>query len=130
MPRNKEMKDAGLLLAGDVIVLALVTVSGFTTHGMLNTAGMRMLSTFLPLVIAWLLVGPHLGIYNSRYFYDPGYLWRPFWAMVLAGPMAAWLRGVWLNAPILPIFVVVLGGFSALGLLVWRSLYLFIGRRM
>lgn len=43
--------------------------------------------------------------------------------MVLAGPMAAWMRGMLLNSPILPIFVVVLGGSAALSLLAWRSLY-------
>jgi hypothetical protein len=46
--------------------------------------------------------------------------------MVLAGPLAAWMRGVLLgNAPILPVFVVVLGGVSALALLAWRALYCF-----
>jgi hypothetical protein len=37
--------------------------------------------------------------------------------------MAAWLRGVLLNEPIQPVFVAVLGGISALALLIWRSLY-------
>ena len=56
-------------------------------------------------------------------------LWRPFWAMVLAAPLASWLRGVWLNAPIMPIFVLVLGGFSALGILAWRAVYALIFSR-
>jgi hypothetical protein len=43
--------------------------------------------------------------------------------MVLAGPMAAWLRGVLLNSPILPLFVIILGGVSALAILTWRGLY-------
>jgi len=62
---------------------------------------------------------------------DARQLWRPFWAMVLAAPLASWLRAVWLNAPILWLFVLVLGGFSALGILAWRALYsLFIVRRL
>ena len=118
--------QAAFLLVGDVVTLALVTVFGFATHGTFDTAGMRMLSTFIPLVIAWLLVAPHLSAFNLQSIKNYRNLWRPFWAMVIAAPMAAWLRGAWLNAPILPTFVVVLGGFSALGLLFWRSTYLLI----
>ena len=82
-----------------------------------------MLTTFVPLVIAWLLIAPHLRVFQDAVTSDWKELWRPFWAMVLAAPLAAWLRGVWLDAPILPIFVVVLGGVSALALLAWRALY-------
>ena len=85
-----------------------------------------ILAASLPLamVLAWLLVSPHLGVFDLQRTNQIGQLWRPFWAMVLAGPLAAWLRGVLLrNAPILPIFVLVLGGISALALLVWRFLF-------
>ena len=112
-----------VLLTGDVVTLALVTVFGFATHGEVATAGTRMLTTFLPLVFAWLLISPHLGVFDLKRLADPRQLWRPFWAMLLAGPLAAWLRAVMLNSPILPIFVVVLGSISALALLLWRSLY-------
>jgi hypothetical protein len=123
------LRQAVFLLVGDVLTLGMVTVFGFATHGTFDTAGLRMLSTFIPLVIAWLLVAPHLDAFNLQIIKDYRNLWRPFWAMVIAAPMAAWLRGAWLNAPILPIFVIVLGGFSALGLLVWRSIYFLIGRK-
>jgi hypothetical protein len=43
--------------------------------------------------------------------------------------MAAWMRGAWLNAAILPQFVVILGGVSAIALLVWRALYVGFARR-
>lgn len=113
----------GILLVGDVLTLALVTLFGFATHGTMTTAGGRMLTTFVPLLVAWLLVAPHLGAFNGALVGDWRQLWRPFWAMVLAAPLAAFLRGAWLNSPILPVFVVVLGGVSALGLLAWRGLY-------
>ena len=112
------------LLAGDLLVLALVTLFGFATHQEAGAGGTRMLTTFLPLVVSWLMVGPFLGVYDLSRAADIRQIWRPFYAMVLAGPMAGWLRGVMLgNAPILPIFVVVLGGISALSLLAWRLLY-------
>lgn len=112
-----------VLLAGDVITLALVTLVGFASHNELGNAGARMLTTFIPLLTAWLLVAPHLGAFDQQSITDLRQLWRPFWAMVLAAPFAGWMRGAWLNAPIQPVFVVVLGGVSALALSAWRLIY-------
>lgn len=120
-----------ILWIGDLLTLALVTVFGFATHNEAGTAGARMLTTFLPLVFAWLMVGPHLGVFVPQLAAEPRQLWRPFWAMVLAAPLAAWMRGLligWLQGaplglPIQPIFVVVIGGVCALALLAWRALY-------
>jgi hypothetical protein len=39
------------------------------------------------------------------------------------------LRGLLLNAPIIPIFAGVLGATSAFGMLVWRGIYLFLGNK-
>lgn len=111
------------LVAGDILVLGLVTLTGFASHDELGTAGTRMLTTFVPLVLAWFLISPWLGVFQAEITANPRQLWRPFWAMVLAGPMAAWIRGAWLQRPIVPIFVVVLGGVSALTLLAWRIIY-------
>lgn len=129
MEKSYFRKAQSLLLIGDIIVLGIVTVVGFASHGTAGTAGTRMLTTFVPLVIAWLLVAPFLGVYNLASVQNVRQLWRPFWAMVLAGPMAAWLRGVLLGAPIQPIFVIVLGGVSALSLLAWRTLYALVVKR-
>lgn len=111
------------LVIGDSVTLAAVTAFGFASHGTLGSAGMRLLTTFIPLLVAWFLVSPHLGVYDPARVIDPRQLWRPFWAMVLAAPFAAWMRAAWLGTVILPIFVVILGGISALAILLWRSLY-------
>lgn len=123
MNKSKHISALGILVAGDILVLLLVTIFGFATHGELGSAGLRMLTTFVPLVVAWALVAPHLGVFDLEKSSQAGQLWRPFWAMVLAGPLAAWLRGTLLNAPIVPIFVVVLGGICAIALFLWRLLY-------
>lgn len=128
--RNRSNIQRYYLIIGDTLTLAIVTVIGFASHGTAGTAGSRMLTTFIPLLVAWLLVAPHLKVYDPEIALDVRQLWRPFWAMVLAGPMAAWLRGVLLNSPILPVFVVILGGVSALAILAWRGLYWLLMTRM
>jgi len=114
---------------GDIITLALVTAIGFASHGTLDSAGLRMLTTFVPLVVAWYLIAPHLGVYDPSNVSEFRQLWRPFWAMILAAPLAAWLRGMLLNVAISPIFVLVLGGVSAVAILLWRLLYYYLATR-
>jgi hypothetical protein len=118
-----------ILLTGDLVTLILVTLVGFASHNELGTAGSRMLTTYFPLAAAWLLVAPHLGVFDPAKTGSAKHLWRPFWAMVLAGPMAGWMRGVMLNAMVSPLFVVILGGVSALSLLAWRGIYVFFSRQ-
>jgi hypothetical protein len=114
------------LHVGDIITLALVTAVGFASHGTLDSAGLRMMTTFAPLVVAWYLVAPHLGVYDPPKVSQFRQLWRPFWAMILAAPFAAWLRGLLLGVAISPIFILVLGGVSAAAILLWRLAYYFL----
>lgn len=125
----RSKKRLYLLVAGDIIALAIVTIVGFASHGTAGTAGARMLTTFLPLLGAWLLIAPHLKVYDFEIVSDGRQLWRPFWALVLAAPMAGFLRGLMLNSPILPLFVIILGGVGALTLLAWRGLYWILSAR-
>ena len=118
-----EKANRTVLIVGDILVFALVTLVGFASHNELGSAGVHMLTTFIPLLVGWFLIAPFSGVYKMEYLLDPRQLWRPFWTMVLAGPMAGWIRGAWLDQVILPIFVVVLGGVSALAILAWRTLF-------
>jgi hypothetical protein len=120
-----------ILVGGDILAFALFTLVGFATHGELGSAGTRMLTTFLPVTAAWFLVAPFMGAYDIERMRQSSQLWRPFWSMFLAGSLAAWMRSAWLNAAILPLFVLVLSGVNALGILAWRALYtLVISRKM
>ena len=78
-----------ILAIVDVIVLALVTVYGFATHGTLQTAGQRLPATLLPVIIGWFVVAPFLGAYDLGQMQHWSQLWRPTYAMVLAAPLAA-----------------------------------------
>lgn len=115
-----------LLAAGDILTLGLVTLYGFASHNQLGTAGSRMLTTFIPLLVSWFLVSPNLHVFDLQRVAQPRELWRPFWAMILAAPLAIFIRALMLNTPITPIFVVILGGVAALALLVWRSLFILV----
>lgn len=130
MEETRITGPSSILIVGDIITLALVTVIGFSTHGTLGSAGMRILATFGPLTLAWFAVGPLMGVYRSDRVLNPAWIWLPVWAILIASPLAAWLRAVILNAPIQPLFVLILGGVAALSILIWRGLfYLFSVRR-
>jgi hypothetical protein len=126
---SESNKPLFILLAGDMLVLALVTVVGFANHGRLNAVGLYMLTTFIPLLAAWLLIAPHLRVFDPRHTGDPRQLWRPLWAMALAAPMVGFLRALWLQSVIDPVFVLVMAAFGGLGLLIWRSLFIVLFNR-
>ena len=113
------------LIAGDILALAIITVIGFASHGETDISFVpRMFTTFIPLVVSWFLIAPWLGVFNTQITSNPKQLWRPPLAMLLASPMATILRATILNAVALPLFTIILGASAALGMLVWRGLYL------
>ena len=119
-------KSKWILIVGDIIALAIITVIGFATHGETDLSfAPRMFTTFIPLAVGWFLIGPWLGLFNSQITSAPKQLWRPPLAMLLAAPMAAILRAAMLNAIALPLFAMILGGSAALGMLIWRGVYFF-----
>ena len=123
------MNTKRILFAGDVLAILIVTIIGFTTHGEANLSFLpRMLAAFVPLTVAWFLISPWLGLLQPEITSDPKQLWQPVLAMIFAGPLAVVLRGLILNAPIIPIFAVVFSATSAFGMLVWRGIYFFLTR--
>ena len=123
-------KSTWILITGDILALAVITVIGFASHGETDISFVpRMFTTFIPLVLSWFLVAPWLGLFDAQIISDPKQFWRPPLAMLLASPMSAILRAAMLNAVALPLFTIILGGSAALGMLVWRGLYLFWRRK-
>lgn len=116
--------DKRLLAAGDVVAIAAVTLIGFGVHGGPASPG-RMAATFLPLTVAWFLVGALFRVLDPVVAADRRALWRPPAAMLLAAPLAAYMRAVVLDVPIVGVFVAVLGGTSALGIALWRAAWTF-----
>jgi hypothetical protein len=125
------MTKQTFLVIGDIIALAIITIIGFATHGETDLSFLpRMLTTFIPLLVSWFLIAPWLGLFNVQITSAPKQLWRPLLAMLLAAPMAAVLRAGMLNTVALPLFVLILGGSAALGMLIWRGLYSVLGRKI
>jgi flagellar biosynthesis protein FliQ len=119
-----------ILILGDVITLLIVTLIGFATHGETSISfSPRILTIFIPLIIAWFLLAPWFGLFNTEINSNLQQLWRPALTMLFADPLAVVLRGLILNAPIIPIFAVVLSATSALGMMIWRMLYLVLNRK-
>jgi hypothetical protein len=124
------MKSKAILILGDIFSLAVITFIGFANHKELGTFPVwRMLSSFLPLLAGWFLIAPWLGLFKPEITSNPKQLWRPVMAMFLAAPIAGVLRALMLNSVVIPLFVLILGGSAALGLLVWRSLWWLITKR-
>jgi len=123
-------KPKWLLIAGDILALAVITIIGFASHGETDISFVpRMFTTFIPLVVSWFLIAPWLGLFDTQIISNPKQLWRPPLAMLLAAPTAAILRATMLGGVALPLFALILGGSAALGMLVWRGLYLLLNRK-
>ena len=123
--------NKSILILGDLLAIALVTLIGFATHGEAELSFLpRMAALFFPLAISWFLLAPSLRLFQRETISTPKQLWRPALAMIFAAPLAAVLRGFILSAPIIPIFAAVLAGTSALGMVIWRLIwYLFVRRK-
>lgn len=118
------------LILGDLLAMAVVTLIGFATHGAAELSYLpRIAAVYFPLSIAWFLLASPLGLFKRETVSNPRELWRPAFAMLFAAPFAAVLRGLILDSSIVPVFVVVLGATSALGMFLWRGLRLLLIRK-
>ena len=119
-----------ILYISDAVAIALVTLAGFAFHGETDLAILpRVLLVFVPLTVAWFLIAPLLGLYQPEITSNPKQLWRPALAMLFAAPLAALVRANILGSMVIPIFANVLTATSALGMVVWRGIYLFLNRK-
>jgi hypothetical protein len=118
------MKNRTILILGDLIALGLITLFGFSSHGELGFSYLpRMAASFFPISIAWFLISPWFGLFRKEIICNARQLWRPMPVILIAGPLAALMRGSILGSPVIPIFVIVLTLTSGLGLIAWRTLY-------
>lgn len=118
------LPSTAALVVGDILAILVVTLLGFATHGEADISFLpRMGAMFFPLLVSWFMLSPFLGLFQKDVTSNARQLWRPALAMFFVAPFAAILRGFILNAPILPIFAVVLAATSAFGMFLWRGIY-------
>lgn len=119
-----------MLFISDAVAIALVTFAGFAFHGETDASILpRFLLSYVPLTVAWFIIAPLLGLYQPEITSNPKQLWRPALAMIFAAPLAALSRANILGSMVIPVFANVLAATSALGMVVWRGLYIFIARK-
>jgi len=124
-------QNRNFLILGDILAIGFIAFIGFATHGETGLSFLpRMAATFFPLVIGWFLLAPRLGLFQDEVIYHARQLWRAALTALFAAPLAAVLRGFMLNTPIIPIFAIVLGMASALGMVVWRALYFLLNHKV
>jgi len=125
------MNKKNILIIGDIISLAILTVIGFATHGETDTSYLpRMAAVFLPMVVGWFILIPWMGLFDEQIIAIPKNLWRIILVMLFLAPLAATVRAAILGAAMLPLFPLILGSSNAIGMVVWRWLYIFIARRV
>ena len=125
------MNKKSILILGDLLTLAILTIVGFATHGETGTSFLpRIAAAFVPMAFGWFVLAPWLGLFDNTVVAVPKNLLRIPLAMLFVTPLAVILRAAWLNSAGLPIFALALGGANTIGMLVWRGLYIFIAKRM
>lgn len=113
-----------ILIFGDILALAAVTVIGFVTHGETDLSFLpRFLAVFIPLTVAWFLLAPRLGLFQPETISSLKQLWRVPLAMLFAAPLAVAARSFILQTNIVLIFMLAFGGTSALGMISWRVIW-------
>ncbi|MDF1499022.1 MAG: DUF3054 domain-containing protein [Anaerolineales bacterium] len=116
-------KVTWLVALGDLVTYLVITLVGFGSHDTLAWGSLpRMLATLIPFSLSWFILAPWLGVYRAEVIRSRSHLPRVIFASLLAAPVGAFLRGLWLASPILPFFVIVMAGFSAAGMLAWRAI--------
>ena len=119
------------LILGDLVAIAILTVIGFASHGEVETSYLpRVAATFVPLAAGRFALAPALGLFDAERVHNAKQLWRPALTAFFAAQLAVILRGLWLNAAVVPLFGIILGSTSALGMVVWRGAYVWwVGRK-
>ena len=124
------MNKKNILILGDIVSLAILTVIGFATHGETGFSFLpRMGVIWLPMLFGLFVLTPWFGLSDEQVIANPRNLWRIILVMFFVAPLAATVRAALLGAAMLPLFPLILGGSNAIGMMVWRWIYIFIARR-
>ncbi len=117
-----------LLLVDDAVIILFITLVGIRFHQTDTTLLGRLPYTFFPFLAAWYFFAAPLRLYDPATASKWAQLWRVPAAAVFAAPIGAALRSFWLNTPLVPVFVVVMGTALCIGILISRSVFILVFR--
>lgn len=124
MTKSRNSSVPWVLVFGDGVAFLLVTLLGFARHEALQAGDWeRIMATFVPFFFAWLATAPWLGVYNLVTVRNVRQIWRVPIAAIYSAPIGGLLRGLWLGSPVLPIFILIMAGVSAVLMFLWRAAY-------
>lgn len=124
------MNKKNILILGDIITLALITLIGFVSHGESDLSFLpRFFAALIPLLISWFGFIRWVGLLNEEIVSESKNLLCIPLAMLFVIPLAAFGRGLILNSPIQPMFVIAFFGTNTIGILIWRVIYIFIANK-
>lgn len=124
------MTQKTTLILGDTIALVILTIIGFATHGEVELSFLpRIAAVLFPTLLGWFFLAPWFGLFDPSIISIPKNLFRIPLAMLFVAPFAVILRGALLNAPALPLFAFILGVSNAIGMTIWRRLYILPAKR-
>jgi hypothetical protein len=123
------MKRKYTLILGDVIALTIITLIGFAAHKQATPSfAPRMLTTFIPALIAWFALAPFFGLFDAAITSNWKQLWRVIYVSVIGGAILAILRAAMLGGVALPLFAWIIGISTAVGMTLWRGLWIKLGK--
>lgn len=124
------MNKKNILILGDIITFAIVTLIGFVSHGESESSYLpRFFAALIPLLISWFGFIHWVGLLDEEIVIEPKNLYCILLAMIFVIPLAAFGRGLILNSPIQPMFVIAFFATNTIGMLIWRGIYIFIAKR-
>ncbi|MCZ2127300.1 MAG: DUF3054 family protein [Anaerolineales bacterium] len=125
------MNKKTTLIVGDIVVIIILTIIGFATHGEVSLSFTKRMSVvFFPVIFAWFSYAWLNGLFSQSVVRSPKYLWRVALAFIYIAPLTVILRGILLNAAVWPMLAFVFCLVYAAGLTLWRFAYIYLAKRI
>jgi hypothetical protein len=119
------------LVGGDILAVLVLSIIGYLMHyAGKEPFSFRWLSTFLPFCLGWGMAASLAGLYSApvaSHWRES--VWRAALAGILAAPFAAMVRGLYLDAAVSPLFMIVLSAFAMATMALWRGIWAMLASR-
>jgi hypothetical protein len=119
------------LAGGDALAILILSIAGYLSHyAGREDFNFRWASTFFPFWLGWILAALIGALYQVEVAGQwKTAAWRALIAGALAAPFATMLRGLYLNAAVSPVFMIVLTANAALAMVLWRVFWAWLSQR-